>query len=288
MRILITGAFGQLGSAVSKRLSNNNKIIRTGRSIPHDDQGIILDILNQIHLKDVIDATEPNVIIHLAAMTGVDDCQLNPKLAKEVNIAGVQHLCDSFKGKIIHLSTDYVFDGKNGPYSELDPVCPISVYGETKLASERILFNHDQNNLIIRGNVIYGDSSTTNASFLNWVVKSLKDGQEIQVVDDQFNNPTWTKSMADIISLCIQNELSGIFHWGDADYLNRFEFAIKIAEKFELNSKLIKPTTTTELNQPAPRPLKSGLKSNKLIEVLDVVPPSIDDCLNAILEKNAK
>jgi len=288
MRILITGAFGQLGSAVSKRLSNNNKIIRTGRSIPHDDQGIILDILNQIHLKDVIDATEPNVIIHLAAMTGVDDCQLNPKLAKEVNIAGVQHLCDSFKGKIIHLSTDYVFDGKNGPYSELDPVCPISVYGETKLASEHILFNHDQNNLIIRGNVIYGDSSTTNASFLNWVVKSLKDGQEIRVVDDQFNNPTWTKSMADIITLCIQNELSGIFHWGDADYLNRFEFAIKIAEKFELNSKLIKPTTTTELNQPAPRPLKSGLKSNKLIEVLDVVPPSIDDCLNAILEKNAK
>ena len=288
MRILITGAFGQLGSSVSKRLSKDSKIIRTGRSIPHDGQGIILDILNQIHFKNVIDATEPDVVIHLAAMTGVDDCQLNPKLAKEINIAGVQHLCDSFKGKIIHLSTDYVFDGKNGPYSELDPVCPISVYGETKLAAERILLNHDQNNLIIRGNVIYGDSSNTDASFLNWVVNSLKDGQEIRVVNDQFNNPTWTKSMADIISLCIQNDLSGIVHWGDADYLNRFDFAIKIAEKFELNSKLIKPITTTELHQPAPRPLKSGLKSDKLIEALDVVPPSIDDCLDAILEKNKK
>ena len=94
--------------------------------------------------------------------------------------------------------------------------------------------------------------------------------------------------MADIISLCIVNGLSGIVHWGDADYLNRFDFAIKIAEKFELNSKLIKPITTTELHQPAPRPLKSGLKSDKLIEALDVVPPSIDDCLDAILEKNAK
>jgi dTDP-4-dehydrorhamnose reductase len=122
MRILITGAFGQLGSAVSKRLSKDSKIIRTGRSIPYDGQGIILDILNQIHFKDVIDATKPDVVIHLAGMTGVDDCQLNPKLAKEINIAGVQHLCDSFKGKIIRLSTDYVFDGKNGPYSELDPV----------------------------------------------------------------------------------------------------------------------------------------------------------------------
>jgi dTDP-4-dehydrorhamnose reductase len=288
MRILITGAFGQLGSAVCKRLSKDSKIIRTGRSIPHDGRGIILDILNQIHFKDVIDATKPDVVIHLAAMTGVDDCQLNPKLAKEINIAGVQHLCDSFKGKIIHLSTDYVFDGKNGPYSELDRVCPISVYGETKLAAERILFNHDQNNLIIRGNVLYGDSSNTDASFLNWVVKSLKEGKEIRVVNDQFNNPTWTKSMADIISLSIQNDLSGIVHWGDADYLNRFDFAIKIAEKFELNSKLIKPITTTELHQPAPRPLKSGLKSDKLIEVLDVVPPSIDDCLDAILEKNAE
>ena len=244
--------------------------------------------MNQIHFEDVIDATKPEVVIHLAAMTGVDECQLNPKLAKEINIAGVQHLCDSFKGKIIHLSTDYVFDGKNGPYSELDAVCPISVYGETKLAAERILLNHDQNNLIIRGNVLYGDSSNTVASFLNWVVNSLKDGQEIRVVNDQFNNPTWTKSMADIISLCIENDLSGIVHWGDADYLNRFEFAIKIAEKFELNSKLIKPIITTELNQPAPRPLKSGLKSDKLIEVLDVVPPSIDDCLDAILEKNRK
>ena len=288
MRILITGAFGQLGSAVSRHLSEDFDIIRTGRSIPHGKNGIILDVLNQIYFKEVIQATEPDLVINLAAMTQVDGCELNPNLAKEINIAGVQHLCDSFDGKIIHLSTDYVFDGENGPYSEDDPVCPLSVYGETKLVSERILLNHDPNHLVIRGNVIYDDSETTKASFLNWVVNSLKEKQEIQVVNDQVNNPTWTKSMADIIVLCIEKDLSGIVHWGDADHLNRYDFAIKIAEKYVLDSKLIKAITTEELNQAAPRPLKSGLKSDKLVQALNVVPPSIDECLNAILERNAE
>jgi len=288
MRILITGAFGQLGSAFSRHLSEDFDIIRTGRSIPHGKNGIILDVLNQIYFKEVIQATEPDLVINLAAMTQVDGCELNPNLAKEINIAGVQHLCDSFDGKIIHLSTDYVFDGENGPYSEDDPVCPLSVYGETKLESERILLNHNPNHLVIRGNVIYDDSETTKASFLNWVVNSLKEKQEIQVVNDQVNNPTWTKSMADIIALCIEKDLSGIVHWGDADHLNRYDFAIKIAEKYVLDSKLIKAITTEELNQAAPRPLKSGLKSDKLVQALNVVPPSIDECLNAILERNAE
>ena len=288
MRILITGAFGQLGSAVSRHLSEDFDIIRTGRSIPHGKNGIILDVLNQIYFKEVIQATEPDLVINLAAMTPVDGCELNPNLAKEINITGVQHLCDSFDGKIIHLSTDYVFDGENGPYSEDDPVCPLSVYGETKLESERILLNHNPNHLVIRGNVIYDDSETTKASFFNWVVNSLKEKQEIQVVNDQVNNPTWTKSMADIIALCIEKDLSGIVHWGDADHLNRYDFAIKIAEKYVLDSKLIKAITTEELNQAAPRPLKSGLKSDKLVQALNVVPPSIDECLNAILERNAE
>ena len=181
-----------------------------------------------------------------------------------------------------------VFDGKNGPYSEDDLVCPISVYGETKLASERILLNHDPDHLVIRGNVLYDETTFTKASFLNWVVNSLRNNQEIRVVDDQFNNPTWTGSMADIIELCIQNSVSGIVHWGDSDHLNRFDFAKMIADKYELKSSLIKPISTQELGQAAQRPLKSGLVTDKLVKCLNVVPPTIDDCLNAILEKQPK
>ena len=285
MRILITGAFGQLGHALQSVLSrkSNYELICTGRKIKKGQEGIPLDIRNQVALKEIINTTAPDILINLAAMTNVDACELNPKLAGEINVAGLQHICDSFKGKIIHLSTDYVFDGTSGPYKEDDPLNPISIYGKTKLASEHILLEKDIKNLVIRGNVLYDYSPHTSASFLNWVVSSLKNNQEIKVVEDQFNNPTWTRSMSDIIELSIENDLEGIIHWGDSVHISRYEFAKLIAKKFSLNDSLIKPVLTSQLNQPARRPLQSGLSTEKLVNMLDIIPPSIDDCLDEII-----
>ena len=286
MRILITGAFGQLGHALQSVLSkkSNYELICTGRKVKKGQEGIPLDIRNQVALKELINTTAPDILINLAAMTNVDACELNPKLAGEINVAGLEHICDSFKGKIIHLSTDYVFDGTSGPYKEDDPLNPISIYGKTKLASEHILLEKDIKNLVIRGNVLYDYSPHTSASFLNWVVSSLKGNQEIKVVEDQFNNPTWTRSMSDIIVLSIENDLEGIIHWGDSEHISRFEFAKLIAKKFSLNESLIKPVLTSELNQPARRPLQSGLSTEKLVNMLDIIPPSIDDCLDEIIK----
>ena len=286
MRILITGAFGQLGHALQSILSkkSNYELICTGRKVKKGQEGIPLDIRNQVALKELINTTAPDILINLAAMTNVDACELNPKLAGEINVAGLEHICDSFKGKIIHLSTDYVFDGTSGPYKEDDPLNPISIYGKTKLASEHILLEKDTKNLVIRGNVLYDYSPHTSASFLNWVVSSLKGNQEIKVVEDQFNNPTWTRSMSDIIELSIENDLEGIIHWGDSEHISRFEFAKLIAKKFSLNESLIKPVLTSELNQPARRPLQSGLSTEKLVNMLDIIPPSIDDCLDEIIK----
>ena len=286
MRILITGAFGQLGHSLQSVLSkkSNYELICTGRKVKKGQEGIPLDIRNQVALKEIINTTAPDILINLAAMTNVDACELNPKLAGEINVAGLEHICDSFKGKIIHLSTDYVFDGTSGPYKEDDPLNPISIYGKTKLASEHILLEKDIKNLVIRGNVLYDYSPHTSASFLNWVVSSLKGNQEIKVVEDQFNNPTWTRSMSDIIELSIENDLEGIIHWGDSVHISRFEFAKLIAKKFSLNESLIKPVLTSELNQPARRPLQSGLSTEKLVNMLDIIPPSIDDCLDEIIK----
>jgi len=286
MRILITGAFGQLGHALQSVLSKktNYELICTGRKVKKGQKAIPLDIRNQVALKELINTTAPDILINLAAMTNVDACELNPKLAGEINVAGIEHICDSFKGKIIHLSTDYVFDGTSGPYKEDDSPNPISIYGKTKLASEHILLEKDIKNLVIRGNVLYDYSPHTSASFLNWVVSSLKGNQEIKVVKDQFNNPTWTRSMSDIIELSIENDLEGIIHWGDSEHISRFEFAKLIAKKFSLNESLIKPVLTSELNQPARRPLQSGLSTEKLVTMLDIIPPSIDDCLDEIIK----
>tara|TARA_B100000212_G_scaffold82915_1_gene59906 strand:+ start:61 stop:930 length:870 start_codon:yes stop_codon:yes gene_type:complete len=286
MRILITGAFGQLGHSLQSVLSkkSNYELVCTGRKIKKSQEGIPLDIRNQVALKEIINTTAPDILINLAAMTNVDACELNPKLAGEINVAGLEHICNSFKGKIIHLSTDYVFDGTSGPYKEDDPLNPISIYGKTKLASEHILLEEDTKHLVIRGNVLYDYSPHTSASFLNWVVSSLKGNQEIKVVEDQFNNPTWTRSMSDIIELSIENDLEGIIHWGDSEHISRFEFAKLIAKKFSLNDSLIKPVLTSELNQPARRPLQSGLSTEKLVNMLDIIPPSIEDCLDEIIK----
>ena len=285
MRILITGAFGQLGYALQTTLSKNSdyELICTGRNILEGQEGIPIDIRNQFGLKEVINSTSPDLVVNLAAMTNVDACEKNPKLAGEINVAGLQHICDSFSGKVIQLSTDYVFDGKAGPYKEEDQVCPVSIYGKTKLAAEHILLDSNLNNLVVRGNVLYDYSSHTNASFLNWVVLSLKEGKKIKVVEDQYNNPTWTRSMADIIYLCISNDINGIIHWGDADYLSRYDFSKIIAEKYSLDSSLIKPILTEELDQIARRPLQSGLIADKLINMLEVIPPSINNCLDEII-----
>ena len=283
MKIMITGAFGLLGSAIQNSLPENYENIRTGIHVPDRQIGYCLDILDRMKLKEIINLHKPNIIINLAAMTNVDLCEKSPMLARKINVEGVYNICDLFEGKIIQISTDYIFDGKTGPYKEEDAPLPLSSYGKTKLEAEKIIKNHNSDNLIIRGNVLYDYCKYTKASFFNWVINSLKKQKPISVVDDQINNPTWSKSMSKIISLCIEKEISGIYHWGDATFLSRYKFADIIAKKYNLDNSLISPISTEELNQKAPRPLNSGLNSDKLANVLGVVPPTLEECLNSII-----
>ena len=287
MKILITGAFGQLGNSLKNFLSINDEVFRTGLNIPTGGKGLQLNIVDKIMLKDIISSTSPDVIINLAALTNVDFCESNPEIAKEVNTNGVQNLVDVFSGKIIHLSTDYVFDGLKGPYKEEDQINPISVYGKTKYDAEKIVLDKN-NNLVLRANVLYNMFGNNKASFLNWVVNNLKNKNSIQVVNDQFNNPTWTESIAEILVNCLNKDMSGLYHWGDQDYLSRYDFAIKIAESYNLKSDLIKQISTSQLKQMAPRPLNGGLDQSKLKKYLNIIPPSINDCLDAIKTKEMK
>ena len=287
MKILITGAFGQLGNSLKNFLSINDEVFRTGLNIPTGGKGLKLNIVDKIMLKDIISSISPDVIINLAALTDVDFCESNPEIAKEINTNGVQNLVDVFSGKIIHLSTDYVFDGLKGPYKEEDQINPISVYGKTKYDAEKIVLDKN-NNLVLRANVLYDMLGNSNASFLNWVVYNLKNKNSIQVVNDQFNNPTWTESIAEILVNCLNKNMSGLYHWGDQDYLSRYDFAIKIAESFNLKSDLIRKISTSQLKQVAPRPLNGGLDQSKLKKYLNIIPPSIKNCLDAIYIKGLK
>ena len=154
----------------------------------------------------------------------------------------------------------------------------------TKYKAEKILLEKSKESLVIRTNVLYDYQSKAKSSFLNWVVDSLKRGEKIKVVDDQFNNPTWTDSISVVIDRAIKADLNGLIHWGDFDWISRYDFANKIADKFNLQSNLIEPIKTEELNQVAPRPLNGGLDTTLAQDLLRLEPPQIDDCLNQIIE----
>ena len=283
--ILITGASGQLGMSLKKIFNSKYEIISTTRNNTSGGSSIYLDVTNPMLFKEVVEMTNPDLVVNLAAMTSVDLCEKNPELAYSINIGGVDNLVNAFRGPIIHVSTDYVFDGESGPYKEEDTTNPLNVYGLSKLESEKLLLDQSEDGLVIRSNVLYDYSSKSEASFLNWVVESLNQEKEISVVEDQWNNPTWTGSLAVVIDRAIDTQVTGLVHWGDGDLVSRFDFANKIADAFNLKKSLIKPILTSELNQTAKRPLKSGLTSDYAQNILNLEPPTIKECLETIVEQ---
>ena len=284
--LLITGAYGQLGDACVKFLKNNYNITLSG--VSPSDGGVHLDIRSKSSIKKVLSDIAPDVILNLAALTDVDGCELEPQQAKDINFSGVKNLCRDFSGHFIQISTDYVFDGESGPYSEEYQPNPKSVYGKTKLSADNWLLDNYSKSTIIRTNILYSYTKRTKASFLKWVVDSLNDNQNIKVVNDQWNNPTWTESLSSVIYKIIDNQAFDLYHYGDRDILNRFDFSILISKVFNLDSSLIMPISSDELNQIAPRPRKSGLITKKIESELGIIPKSVETCLNEIRKQFIK
>ena len=284
--VIITGGYGQLGVACKEHLKKSFNVIITGKNI--FEQDVKLDITDRKDIAKAYSDFKPDVVLNLAAMTNVDECEIDKIAANKINIEGVKNLCKNFSGHFIQLSTDYVFDGLSGPYNELDEVNPISHYGKTKLEAENWLKNNYSNVTILRANVIYSYTKRTKASFVKWVVDSLKNNKEINVVNDQWNNPTWTDSISFIINKIIDNSIIGLYNYGDKDFMSRYDFAILISKIFNLDENLIKPINTSNLNQIAERPLKSGLKTEKIESRLGIVPNSVENCLRKIHDNLSK
>ena len=244
-----------------------------------------IDISNKKDIKKLVKDFYPDVIINAAAYTNVDGCETEKELAWKINVNGPEYIAyyaNSIDAHFINLSSDYVFNGKEGPYSEKDKVDPISYYGKTKLAGENVLFKSGCKYTIIRTNVLYGPVKYGRPDFVKWVITSLKAGNEIRIVNDQINNPTFIDDLVSGISKIVDTKKTGIFHLGGKEFLNRYEFTIKIADYFELDKSLIKKIKTEDLKQPAPRPLKSGLVTLKAETELNYRPHDILDTFKII------
>ena len=276
-KVLITGAEGQLGRVLQQRLGNSFDLIPTAKS--PSEMAIKkrsvrkVDIMDLSSIESCVEIENPDIIINCAAMTNVDACEENHALAHEINVVGVQNIikATSKRVKIIQMSTDYVFEGKDGPYCETSPTHPISYYGRSKLEAENILRGALNPYSIIRGSVLYGDSLNAKSNFFAWVYDSLSKNKNIKVVTDQTSNPTWLQSLSDAIMKMILLNGEGIYHFGSDDYLNRYDFAVLIATVFGFDTNLIAPTTSDLMPFIARRPVHSGLKTKKISEQLNVI-----------------
>jgi dTDP-4-dehydrorhamnose reductase len=267
-RILICGANGLLGQRLSLMLSTQNdyEVLNTSieRSYVYDNKLFDynqLDVTNRSDVKSLISSFQPDVILNAAAATNVDWCESNREEAWKVNVTAVENLIEaSRKGnaKLIHVSTDYVFDGKNGPYDETAKPNPLGYYGKTKLASENAIRSAAIQHTIVRTIVLYGSGIGVKANFALWIVNNLKAGKLITVVDDQIGNPTFVGDLAMAIIKAFELNREGIFHVGGGNQLSRYDFALQTAELFNLDASLIKRIKTSDLVQTAPRPMVSG------------------------------
>ena len=289
-RILVTGANGMLGQRTVEYYSLKENVGLLATSV--EDQSVInsvdyisCDIKSRESIKKVIYDYCPDFIIHTAAFTNVDLSEKMREDAWKINVKGVEYIAEAARAidaRIIHISTDYIFDGKSGPYNENALPNPIGYYGRTKLASENALKISGTLFTILRTNVLYGIALNSRPDFVRWVINSLNNNERIRIVKDQINNPTFIDDLVQAINKIIEFRKTGVFNIGGKEFLSRFEFTNRIADYFNLDKKLISPILTEELNQPARRPLNSGLLILKAETELGYKPHSISESLSVI------
>lgn len=295
-KVVVTGSNGLLGQTlVSLLLEEKEKyqVIgfsrgenRSGRS---DFDYVSIDITDELLLREKLTEYKPDVIVNTAAMTNVDACETNQDACDELNIGVVQYLknyAEENNTHLIHISTDFIFDGKNGPYKETDVPNPLSHYGISKLKSEEVLTKSTIDYTILRTILVYGkvyDMSRNN--IVLWVKQMLEEEKEITIVNDQFRMPTYVEDLALACKLSIDKRALGVFNVSSNTLLSIYEIAQQIAEVFKLNKNLIKPITTATLCQRAKRPAITGFDLIKTREYLGLNPKSFQEDLQKFKEK---
>lgn len=290
MRILVTGANGLLGQKLIALLQQDQDIhlIATARNSLAvkltRGEFHALDTTNASQVKNLVNNTNPDVIINTAAMTQVDQCETEHEACIANNVTAVENLITSCKDALlIHLSTDFIFDGNNGPLDEDAEPHPVNFYGESKLAAEQLLRFSDIDWCILRTVLVYGvtpDMSRSN--IVLWVKKSLEEGKKISVVNDQWRTPTLAEDLAMGCYLAAIKKAKGIYNISGKDFMSPYDIAVQTAKFFNLDPSLINPTDSNQFRQPARRPLKTGFIIDKAKKELGYEPHSFLEGLKVV------
>ncbi|MBK8614019.1 MAG: SDR family oxidoreductase [Flavobacteriales bacterium] len=297
MRILVTGSNGLLGQKLVAALRGDPEVelIATSRGTdrtpgPLGDRYRPMDITLALDVNAVFDATRPEVVIHTAAMTNVDACELDPEACQLQNVVATEHLVQAAKrvgAHFIHLSTDFIFDGESGPYREEDAPRPLSIYGHSKLDSERLVMNAGLERwAIARTIIVYGIAEgLSRSNVVLWAKSALEKGQPIKVVDDQWRMPTLAEDLADGCIRIAERGATGIFNLSGPDGMNILELVQRVGAFFQLDTSVVTPVKSDSLGQPAKRPPHTGFVLDKARRELGYAPHGFEAGLAVLKEQ---
>jgi len=244
-----------------------------------------IDLSNRSQTQQFLNSIKPDLIINAAAYTDVDKSEEERELCWNTNVRGVENITESSmagKAILVHISTDYVFDGEAPPYREVDRPNPRGNYARSKMASENIVKSSKFEYLIIRSQVLYGTGKNLSLNFVTWVIDQLVKGNKIRVVSDQVGKPTYVPDVSEAIFKLLEIKSYGLFHVSGTESITRYDFALKIARTFGLQKELIDSIATSELKQAAPRPLNSSFVLDKLFNNIGWLPHDVDSGLNLL------
>ena len=298
MKILITGSNGLLGQKLLHKLRVDNSVdlIAASRgenrvSEQSNYKYIALDITSKQEVEQVILAEKPDVVINTAAMTNVDLCEEKKSECDDLNVNAVQYLadaCEKIESHLIHISTDFIFDGENGPYKEEDEPNPLSYYGLSKLKSEHLLQAHAVKWTILRTIIVFGvGENLSKGNIVLWAKGALEKGEPLNIIDDQFRAPTLAEDLADACILAATKKAYGIFNASGKDIMSIYEIVERIAKHYGNTTENLNKISTATLNQTAGRPPKTGFVLDKSRQVLGYNPHSFKECL-AIIDEQLK
>ena len=296
MKVLITGSNGLLGQKlVDYCLAANIDFVPTSKGENRNSKCPSksyrsMDITKREEVMEVISHLRPTHVIHTAAMTNVDQCELNPTDCELINVTATRYLveaCNKVNAHFQLLSTDFVFDGEKGNYSEEDQMNPLSAYAKSKVDAEAIVSNESTTeNSIVRTIIVYGNAEELSKSnIIAWAKSALEKGDPLTIVDDQFRAPTWAEDLAAGCMGVFENNQTGVFHVSGPETMSIFELVVRIGKHFGLNTDQVSKISSSTLNQAAKRPPKTGFDLSKAYQDIDYKPHTLEETLSILYVK---
>ena len=296
MRVLITGSNGLLGQKLLHKLRQDSSVelfaTSKGENRVSEQNGYAyfnLDITDEKQVAELIANKKPDVVINTAAMTNVDLCEDEKQDCDALNVNAVQYLadaCEKIDAHLIQISTDFIFDGEDGPYTEEDEPNPLSYYGLSKLKSENILKQSNCNWTILRTIIVFGvGENLSKSNIVLWAKGALAKCEPLNIIDDQFRAPTLAEDLADACILAAKKKAYGIFNASGKDIMSIYEIVERIAKHYGDTTENLNKISTATLNQIAVRPPKTGFILNKARKILGYNPHSFEECLTILDEQ---